>query len=142
MSTLRNPDKIARHPAKALHINGADLPNLGRPWTKRDVHTLRAEKPAWLTDARRRRAAMMAAAAEAEGARLDAELTRLGYTAPDEGTADQGFLYIDGALIHLQHAAKCTEDDADSAAWRRWPKSMAAVEDYDDGSEDEDDYWT
>jgi hypothetical protein len=28
---------------------------------------------------------------------------------------------------------RCSEDEADRAAWRRWPKSMAAEEDYADG---------
>jgi hypothetical protein len=140
VSTLRNPGKIAKHPAKALHIDGADLPNLGRPWTKRDIHELRAERPGWLTEARQRHGARMAAAAEEEAARLDIELARLGYIAPDEGTVDQGFLYIDGALIHLQHATGCSQDAADRAAWRRWPKSMEALEDYDDGEDDESDW--
>jgi len=140
MSTLRNPDKIARHPAKALGIGGADLPNLGRTWTKRDIHKLRTEKPEWLTEARKRHGAQVTAVAEKEAERLDAELTKLGYTATDLGTVDQGISYIDGALIHLRTAAKCSEDAADRAAWRRWPKSMEALEDYDD-AEDDTGYW-
>ncbi|MFF0370108.1 hypothetical protein [Micromonospora sp. NPDC005087] len=127
-------DKVVkpRWAAKVLGIDYADLPKLDRPWTQRDVRSLRDSRPGWLTEARRRRAASVQQASEARAAELDVALARLGYDAPDLGTADQPVLYIDGALTHLMIETRCSEDESDRAAWRRWPKSMAAEEDYAD----------
>jgi hypothetical protein len=121
--------------AKVLSIDHSDLPTLDRPWTKRDVRSLRDSTPDWLTEARRRHAASMQQAGEARAAELDAALVRLGYNAPDLGTVDQAALYIDVALTHLMTETRCSEDEADRAAWRRWPKSMAAEEDYADAED-------
>ena len=115
--------------AKVLCIDYAELPRLDHPWTKRDVHELRQAKPEWLTDARRRYATARETQAATEAAELDAALVRLGYTAPDAGTVDQAIHYIDPAMTHLMCQTRCTEDDAERAAWRRWPTSMTAAED-------------
>ena len=112
--------------AKVLAIAGQDLPKLDHPWTKGDVRALRDSKPDWLTEARRRYAARVREANEARAARLDIALARLGYDAADLGTLDQAVLYIDGAQTHLMTVTGCSEADAELAAWRRWPKSMAA----------------
>ncbi|MET8311365.1 hypothetical protein [Micromonospora sp. NPDC005173] len=132
-------DKVVkpRWAAKVLGIDYADLPKLDRPWTQRDVRSLRDSRPDWLTDARRRHAASVQQASEARAAELDVALARLGYDAPDLGTVDQAVLYIDGALTHLMIETRCSEDEADRAAWRRWPTSMAAEEDY----ADDEDAW-
>ncbi|WP_143728114.1 hypothetical protein [Micromonospora cremea] len=132
-------DKVVkpRWAAKVLGIDYADLPKLDRPWTKRDVRSLRDSRPGWLTEARRRHATRVQQANESRAAELDAELARLGYDAPDLGTVDQAALYIDGALTHLTTVTRCSEDEADRAAWRRWRKSMAAEEDY----ADDEDAW-
>jgi hypothetical protein len=132
-----NLDKVVKPgwAAKVLSIDYSDLPKLDRPWTKRDVRALRDSKPDWLTEARRRHAASVRQASEARQAELDATLTRLGYDAPDLGTLDQALLYIDGALIHLMSVTRCSEDEADRAAWRRWPRSMAAEEEYADAGD-------
>ncbi|MBQ0905495.1 hypothetical protein [Micromonospora sp. U21] len=118
--------------AKVLGIDDADLPKLDRPWSQRDVRSLRESRPDWLIEARRRHAGSVQQASEARAAELDAELARLGYDAPDLGTVDQAALYIDDAVTHLTTVTRCSEDEADRAAWRRWPKSMAAEEDYAD----------
>lgn len=123
--------------AKVLAIDYADLPKLDRPWTKQDVRSLRDSRPDWLTEARRRHAASVQQASQARAAELDVALARLGYNAPDLGTVDQAVLYIDGALTHVMIETRCSEDEADRAAWRRWPKSMAAEEDY----ADDEDAW-
>jgi hypothetical protein len=114
--------------AKVLGIDCADLPKLDHPWTKRDVRRLRDDRPQWLTEARRRHAKRVAAASRAKAERLAADLAELGYTAPDLGTLDQAVLYIDGARTHLVTATRCSERDADTAAWLRWPRSMACEE--------------
>jgi hypothetical protein len=113
--------------AKVLGIDYSDLPKLDHPWTKGDVRSLRDSRPDWLTEARRH-ATRKQQAGEARSAELDAELARLGYDAPDLGTLDQAVLYLDGARTHLMTVTRCSEDEADRAAWRRWPKSMAAEE--------------
>ncbi|MBQ0905331.1 hypothetical protein [Micromonospora sp. U21] len=118
--------------AKALGIDYSDLPKLGHPWTKKNVRSLRDSTPGWLNEARRRHATRVQQASEARAAELDAELARLGYDAPDLGAVDQAALYIDAAVTHLTTVTRCSEDEADRAAWRRWPKSMAAEEDYAD----------
>ena len=115
--------------AKVLCIDYADLPKLDHPWTKRDVRKLQQAKPEWLTAARCRHSAARAAKAAARLAELDTALVRLGCTAPDAGTVDQAVLYIDGACTHLMIDTGCSEDEADRAAWQRWPKSMSADED-------------
>lgn len=140
-----NLDKVVKPSwaAKVLSIDYSDLPKLDRLWTKRDVRLLRDSRPDWLTEARRRhaangqqaRAANGQQAREARAAELDAALARLGYDAPDLGTVDQAVLYIDGALTHLMIETRCSEDEADQAAWRRWPKAMAAEEGYADAED-------
>src|SRR5262245_39084604 len=87
----RNPDKVVKPDwaAKVLSIDPADLPKLGRRWTKRDVNQLRTERPMWLTEARRRYAAKKSAMAEDEARRLDEALTARGWTDPDLGTMEQ-----------------------------------------------------
>lgn len=110
--------------AKVLGIDYSDLPRLDRAWTKRDIRQLHADRPDWLTEARRRHNIRKQQAAAARAAKLDAELTRLGYTAADAGSLDQALNYIDGARLHLMHVTGCTELEADQAAWRRWPESM------------------
>ncbi|WP_432992402.1 hypothetical protein [Dactylosporangium sp. CA-233914] len=128
--TAAKPGKAAQSSwaAKVLGIDYGDLPNLGRPWTKGDVRALRDSKPEWLTEARRRHSVRKQEAAEARTAELVAAFERLGYDAPDLGTLDQALLYIDGARIHLMSETRCSEGEADRAAWRRWPRSMAAEE--------------
>ena len=127
--------------AKVLYIDYADLPTLDRPWTKRDVRSRRDSTPDWLSDARRRHATRVQEASEARAAGLDAALARLGYDAPDLGTVEQAVLYIDFALTHLMTETRCCQDEADRAGWRRWPKSMAAEEDYADADADAEDAW-
>ncbi len=121
--------------AKVLSIDDSDLPKLDRPWIRRDVRSLRDSKPDWLTDARRRHATHVQEASQARAAELDAALARLGYDAPDLGTLDQAVLYIDGALTHLMTETACCQDEADRAAWRRWPKSMTAEADHADAED-------
>jgi hypothetical protein len=129
-----NLDKVVKPEwaAKVLGIDYCDLPKLDRPWTKRVVGALRDERPQWLTEARRRHAARAARQWEERIAQLDVVLTRLGYNDPDLGTVDQAVLYIDGAVTHLMTEVRCAEGDAEAVAWRRWPKSMSAEEDYVD----------
>jgi hypothetical protein len=84
-------------------------------------------------EARRRRAARLTAAGhlahEREARRLDAMLTQLGFIAPDRGSAEQAAVYVATAIAQLADTARCSEDAAEAAAWRRWPESMAALED-------------
>lgn len=61
-------------------------------------------------------------------AELVATFARLGYDAADLGTVEQAVLYIDGARTHLMVETRCSEDEADHAAWKLWPKSMEAEE--------------
>jgi len=117
-----------RWAAKVLGIARSDLPKLDRPWTKGDVRSLRDSRPDWLTEARRRHGKAQQAAGEARIAELVGEFARLGYTDPDLGTLDQAVLCLDGARTHLMCVTHCSEDEADRAAWLRWPKSMAAEE--------------
>jgi hypothetical protein len=114
--------------ANVLSIDVADLPKLDRPWSKRDIRALRVESPKWLADVRRRHATRVQQDREALNARLDAEITRLGYNDPDLGTVDQAVLYIAGAITYLMHETGCTERDGDMVALRRLPKSMEAEE--------------
>jgi hypothetical protein len=125
-----NLDKVVKPAwaAKILGIDHAALPALGRPWTKRDVRALPEEQPPWLTEARCRYATRVQQQREQRAAQLNAAMTRLGYNDPDLGTVEQAVSYIDGALIHLKFETRCSEDDADAVAWRRWPKSTAAEE--------------
>ena len=48
-------------------------------------------------------------------------------------------LSIDFALTHLMTETRCCQDEADRVAWRRWPKSMTAEENYADA--DAEDAW-
>ncbi|SCL21108.1 hypothetical protein GA0074692_1087 [Micromonospora pallida] len=112
--------------ARVLCIDHSDLPKLDRPWTKGDVRELRDSNPAWLTEARQRYATRRQQESETRMAELAAEFARLGYDEPDQGTLDQAMHYIDGARTHLMIATDCSETEADRAAWRVWPKSMAA----------------
>ena len=114
-----------------LHIGVTDLPELSGAWTKQDVRRLRQERPQWLTDARRLHAATREAHAAEIAARLDAAPVRLGYTAEDAGTVEQAALYVDFACTHLMIDTGCTEEEADRAVWRRWPRSLAAEDDDD-----------
>jgi hypothetical protein len=41
---------------------------------------------------------------------------------------DRQVRYLGGARTHLMCVTHCSEDEADRAAWLRWPKSMAAEE--------------
>ncbi len=127
---LTKLDKVVKPSwaAKVLGIAYSDLPKLDHPWTGRDVWTLRDSKPDWLTEARRRHGKNQQEAAEARTTELAAAFGRLGYHAPDLGTLDQAIFYLDGARIHLMTETHCSEDEADRAAWRLWPKSMAAEE--------------
>lgn len=127
-ANLDKPVKPSRA-AKVLSIDYADLPKLDRPWTKRDIRALRDAKPQWLTQARRQHADRRQREREERIAGLDETLGRLGYDAPDLGTLDQAVHYIDGARTHLMTETRCSEEDADAAAWRRWPKSMAEEQD-------------
>jgi hypothetical protein len=124
------PDKVVKPgwAAKVLGIAYSDLPKLDHPWTKADVRKLRDSKPDWLTEARRRHGRNQQEAAEARTAELVATFARLGYDAPDLGTLDQAMFYLDDARTHLMTETHCCEDEADRAAWRVWPKSMAAEE--------------
>ena len=61
-------------------------------------------------------------------AKLEVKLARLDYDAADLRTLNQAVRYIDGARTHLMTVnTRCSE--ADRAAWRRWPKSVAAEAD-------------
>jgi len=131
-------------PAKALSIDPADLPALGRPWTKRDVRDLRAARPGWLIEARKRHGAAVAAAAKARAEALAAKalvlsqtLVSLGYAQEDQGTEDQFYLHVERAILHLRFAQKCTEEEAEAAAWLLWPMTMAVTEDAEDAA----DWW-
>jgi hypothetical protein len=112
--------------AKVLGIAYSDLPKLDHRWTKGEVRKLRDGKPDWLTEARRRHGRTQQEAAEAKTAELVAAFARLGYDAADLATLDQAIVYVDGARTHLIAETRCSEDEADRAAWRLWPKSMAA----------------
>lgn len=137
-----NLDKVVKPSwaAKALGIAYSDLPKLDRPWTKGDIRKLRDGKPDWLTDARRRHGKDQQEAAEARLTELVAAYERLGYDAPDLGTLDQAIFYLDIARTHLMAETRCSEDEADRAAWRLWPRSMAAEEADAETSYDEADW--
>lgn len=92
-------------------------------------------KPDRLADARRGHATRVQEASQARAAELDAALARLGYNAPDLATVDQAVRCIDLALTHLMTETGCSKDEADRGAWRRWPKSMTAEEDYADAED-------
>ena len=142
MSATRNLDKpVKGGPAKALAIDPSDLPQLHRPWTKRDVVELRNARPEWLTAARRRHAAARDAAATAKTESLAQRLRDLGYGDADAGTLDFYFGRVDGAMTHLQCTTKCTDGDADNAARVLWPKTMAVADDYEDDEPSDEWSW-
>lgn len=87
-SGAKNLDqRLTEGAAKRSAVAVVDLPDLGRPWTVRDVVDARRDRPQWLCAAR---AALAAARAEEErqrAARLEAVLTRrrtVGYPAVTE----------------------------------------------------------
>jgi hypothetical protein len=116
--------------AKVLGIGPDDLPD--GPWTKRHVRELRQARPEWLTQARRAWPAARQQAKSARTEELAAQLRALGYDAPDLGSVDQAFGYIEGACLGLQHAVGCSEQEADDAARALWPRSMSAYDAYDE----------
>jgi hypothetical protein len=137
-----NLDKVVKPSwaAKVLGIAYCDLPKLDHPWAKGDVWKLRDSKPGWLTEARRRHGNNQQETAEARMTELVAAFARLGYDAPDLATLDQAIDYLDGARTYLMTQTHCSEDEADRAAWRLWPKSMAAEEADAETSYDEADW--
>lgn len=122
--TNRNPDATLK-PGKVaarLAIDYHDLPWRDGPWTKR-------------AEARRRYGTRKEREARERRDYLDSVFTERGWNAPDEGTVEQACIYALCAVLDVTFATDCSYHDAESAAERRWPKSMAAEEAYD-GSED------
>jgi hypothetical protein len=108
--------------AARLNVGVNALPH-GGPWTRERVRGLRAERPDWLTRARRAYAAGRDAEAEGKWRAVDALLDEGGYTRPDDGSDDM-FLYAGEALLWLLHRG-VAHDDAEAAIDRRWPSSCA-----------------
>ena len=128
MNTRANLDKPLK-PSKAaarLSIAVGDLPKLSRPWTRRDVHRLRKERPSWLTAARREHGAARQRAFEAKERQiveqlvpLNAALDSAGYTRHDDGS--EGISqYAEEALFFLLGKGAIHED-AELCVGRRWP---------------------
>jgi hypothetical protein len=113
--------------AARLNIAVADLPRKGA-WTREEVRDLRAERPEWLTQARRAHAARKDEQAARRRMAIEALLDKGGYTAPDTGRDDM-IVYADEALLYLLRCCVAHED-AEAAVERRWP-STCADDDWD-----------
>lgn len=145
-ASLSKPLKPSQAAAR-LSILYEDLPKLDRPWTRLDVKTLRAEKPDWLVEARRKcgrianeRAAVERERKEAEAAKVIAFWREKGLVGLDVGTVEYHVLHVEPAMMWAAHALHVKCDIMDMAAWKVWPKSMQAIED-DLFNSDEDEYW-
>jgi hypothetical protein len=108
--------------AARLNIGVADLPRKGA-WTREQVRALRAERPDWLTQARRAYAAGKDERAARQRKAREALLDKGGYTAPDTGR-DEMIVYADEALVYLLRCG-VAQGDAEAAVDRRWPSTCA-----------------
>jgi hypothetical protein len=94
-----------RQAAARLNIATRDLPNLGRPWTPADVRALCAEKPAWLTEARRRLGAALKARRRAEHEKvlkLSRRIQEAGWITANDDT-DEAVLLYDSLPLRAHH---------------------------------------
>jgi hypothetical protein len=113
--------------AARLNICVDDLPRKGS-WSREQVRSLRAERPAWLTQARRVYASRKAKEAACARQAVDVLLDEGGYTAPDTRREDM-VLYADEALLYLLHRGVANAD-AEAAVDRRWPSTCADDEEW------------
>ncbi|MGC9221237.1 MAG: hypothetical protein ACP5H2_07790 [Solirubrobacteraceae bacterium] len=127
MSSRMNLDKpLNGGAAKRLGITRSDLPNLGPPWTRRDVVAARRSRPQWLRDAQSRYTAELEAAAGRREQQAVARLDAWGYLGSAERT-DAAFIKSDTAYLRLLHAG-VGEKTAAFVCAQRWPY----WEEYDD----------
>jgi hypothetical protein len=127
MSESTRPAQLKPSKAAArLNIDIADLPDLGRRWTKADVLRLRRERPKWLTAARRQHAVERQRRAEQRSKELAAMLDAGGFTRPDDGS-DEMIPYADDAYMYLLMAKKVSDAEAQRAVDARW----SSVADYE-----------
>lgn len=112
--------------AARLNIAVADLPDLGRRWTRANVQRLRRERPAWLTAARREHAGEQDRLAAARRRELAAMLDKAGFTRPDDGSDDL-VATADHAYMYLLTVKKIPDAEAQQAVDARW----TSVAEYD-----------
>jgi len=106
--------------AARLSISTGDLLRNGS-WTREQVRSLRAERPAWLTQARREYASRNDKEAAHARQAVDALLDEGGYTAPDSGSEEMTSC-ADEALLYLLHRGVANAH-AEAAVDRRWPSA-------------------
>ena len=121
MSESTRPAQLRPSRAAArLNIDIADLPDLGRRWTKADLLRLHRERPEWLTAARRQHAVERQRRAKQRSKELAAMLDAGGFTRPDDGS-DEMIPYADDAYMYLLMAKKVPDAEAQRAVDARWP---------------------
>jgi hypothetical protein len=102
----RDPKPLKpRQAADRLGIAIKDLPDFGRPLTNADVRALRAERPDWLTVARRRFGAASQARAQAAHEAtlaLSRRIEEAGWVTANDGT-DAAIALYDALALRAHH---------------------------------------
>ncbi|TFD30382.1 hypothetical protein E3T40_15430 [Cryobacterium sp. TMT1-19] len=132
MMNAKRPDPKPLEPRQAaarLSIATKDLPNLGRPWTRADVQALQAEKPAWLTEARRRLGAAVKARRRAEYEKvlkLSRRIQDAGWVTANDGTNEAIPLY-DSLALRAHHEWGVKLDLAEEAVDTLLPQTSGMI---------------
>ena len=116
--------------AKRFGVTPSELPDLGRPWTRREVLAARRSRPQWLRDAQSRYTAEREAASRRREQQAVARLGAWGYVGSAE-RMDAAFMEGDTAYLRLLHAG-VDEKTAAFVCVQRWP---CWDESDDDGAE-------